>query len=200
MKRPSGHDISDKFSFDNGAAIPPNLLALPNTESNSFYLRYCKNNQIKPHPARFSAELPEFFIRMLTDPADFVFDPFAGSCVTGEVCERLRQRWLCTDLVEDYLKGALGRFVNRSSSASSSRDGGDGPSYYRIPRPGLLWNGEDDDRLPSDGGRIRPQKRTWPDRRDDQQDHPRQPRLITEERATSVASDKSDSATEPSRQ
>ena len=25
MKRPSGHDISEKFSKDNGAAIPPNL-------------------------------------------------------------------------------------------------------------------------------------------------------------------------------
>src|SRR6266851_5135590 len=40
--RPSGHDISDKFSKDNGAAIPPNLIAIPNTESNSAYLRYCE--------------------------------------------------------------------------------------------------------------------------------------------------------------
>ena len=28
-KRPSGHDISDKFGADNGAAIPPNLIAIP---------------------------------------------------------------------------------------------------------------------------------------------------------------------------
>src|SRR5207245_4513363 len=33
--RPSGHDISENFSRDNGAAIPPNLIAIPNTESNS---------------------------------------------------------------------------------------------------------------------------------------------------------------------
>ena len=32
-KRPSGHDISDKFSTNNGAAIPPNLIAIPNTDS-----------------------------------------------------------------------------------------------------------------------------------------------------------------------
>ena len=32
--RPSGHDISEKFSIDNGAAIPPNLIAIANTESN----------------------------------------------------------------------------------------------------------------------------------------------------------------------
>src|SRR5579863_1176691 len=30
--RPSGHDISTNFSTDNGAAIPPNVLAIPNTE------------------------------------------------------------------------------------------------------------------------------------------------------------------------
>ena len=40
--RPSGHDISEQFAVDNGASIPPNLIAIPNTESNSYYLRYCQ--------------------------------------------------------------------------------------------------------------------------------------------------------------
>jgi len=156
MKRPSGHDISEKFAIDNGAAIPPNLLAIPNTESNSFYLRYCREHGLKPHPARFPAELPEFFIRMLTDPGDFVFDPFAGSCVTGEVCERLERRWLCCDLVEEYLKGALGRFVEQRPSTSLPARAEDDPSnYYKIPRPGLLWNGIEDEPLSADGGRKR---------------------------------------------
>ena len=108
---PSGHDISEKFSTDNGAAIPPNLIAIPNTESNSFYLRYCEEKGIKPHPARYPAELPEYFIRMLTEPGDFVVDPFAGSCVTGEVCERTKRRWVCVEIVEDYCDTALGRFI-----------------------------------------------------------------------------------------
>src|SRR3989304_6871115 len=82
--RPSGHDISEKFSTDNKAAIPPNLIALANTESNSYYLRYCREHALSPHPARFPSEIPEYFIRMLTDPGDLVVDPFAGSCVTGE--------------------------------------------------------------------------------------------------------------------
>ena len=89
-KRPSGHDISEKFSTNNGAAIPPNLIALPNTESNGAYQRYCEEHGFDPHPARYPADLPEYFIRMLTDPGDLVIDPFAGSCVTGEVAERLR--------------------------------------------------------------------------------------------------------------
>ena len=48
------------------AIIPPNLIAIPNTESNSLYLRYCEERNLKPHPARYPAELPEYFIRMLT--------------------------------------------------------------------------------------------------------------------------------------
>jgi len=47
---------------------------------------------------------------MLTDEQDLVIDPFAGSCVTGEACERLNRRWKCCELIEDYLKGAVGRF------------------------------------------------------------------------------------------
>lgn len=48
--RPSGHDISDKFSRDNGGSIPPNLLALANTESDGSYQRYCINQNLPIHP------------------------------------------------------------------------------------------------------------------------------------------------------
>lgn len=156
-KRPSGHDISDKFGINNGAAIPPNLIAISNTESNSHYLRYCEKKGIKPHPARFPAELPEFFIRMLSDPGNLVIDPFAGSCVTGEVCERLNRKWTCIELSRDYCEAALGRFERGPDKAAKPAANPDDPSkYYRVPRPGLLWNGETDDSLPEDGGKTRP--------------------------------------------
>lgn len=150
-KRPSGHDISEKFSVDNEGAIPPNLIVLPNTESNSYYLRYCKENRIKPHPARYPSELPEYFIRMLTDVGDLVVDPFAGSCVTGAVAERLERRWICGELVKEYLEGALARFdkENLHSTNGSRQD------YYNLPRPGLLWDGEETAPLPDDGGKKR---------------------------------------------
>jgi DNA modification methylase len=164
-RRPSGHDISEKFAVDNGASIPPNLIAVANTESNSFYLRYCRDNGIKPHPARYPAHLPEFFIRMLTDRGDLVVDPFAGSCVTGEVCERLGRRWLCIDTSEEYLRGALGRFI-RPSEPSLERNAqvvaedeslyyDDEALYYQISRPGVLWGALEDHPLPSDGGKKR---------------------------------------------
>lgn len=108
--RPSGHNISDKFEKNNGGAIPPNLISIANTESNSHYLTACRDAGIKPHPARYPAALPELFIRFLTDESDIVLDPFAGSNVTGEVCERLRRKWIAFELVEDYLKGSHFRF------------------------------------------------------------------------------------------
>lgn len=155
--RPSGHDISEKFSRDNGAAIPPNLIAVPNTESNSRYLRYCAENDIRAHPARFPASLPEYFIRLATDPGDMILDPFAGSCVTGEVAERLERKWICVEVNEEYLLGAKVRF----DSADTPDKVAKGPkkprdSYYRIPHPGLLWDDGPKDPLPEDGGRSRP--------------------------------------------
>jgi len=154
--RPSGHDISEKFSRDNGAAIPPNILAIPNTESNSYYLRYCNEHKIKPHPARFPAALPEFFIRMLTDEGDMVFDPFAGSCVTGEVCERLRRKWACVDLVEEYLQGALGRFERPPQPQQETMFKVCGEVItYKLYHPAALWNGQQEEPLPRDGGKTR---------------------------------------------
>jgi hypothetical protein len=47
MKRPSGHDISEKFNRDNGAAIPPNLIALAHTESNSVLRRVSGNRGVR---------------------------------------------------------------------------------------------------------------------------------------------------------
>jgi len=153
-KRPSGHDISDKFSKSNKAAIPPNLLAIPNTESNSYYQRYCIENGLKIHPARFPSQLPEYFIRMLTDEGDLVIDPFAGSCVTGEVCERLNRRWICVELMEEYLKGALARFEKPHPSINEKQKSQE--KYYKIPIPGILWDEFEHEELAMDGGKNRP--------------------------------------------
>ncbi len=154
--RPSGHDISKQFQIDNGAAIPPNLLAIANTESNSKYLRYCRTNELRPHPARFPAELPEFFVRMLTDEGDLVIDPFAGSCMTGEICERLQRRWLCVELQESYLKGAIGRFETPEGQTSSTKKHPAKRSYFKLPRVGLLWDERTKNKLAKNGGKKRP--------------------------------------------
>ena len=109
--RPSGHDIGKQFSTDNGGAIPPNLLQIANSESNSAYLRLCKLVGAEAHPARFPAALPEFFVRFLTDPGDLVVDIFAGSNTTGHVSESLSRRWIAMELRRDYVAASALRFL-----------------------------------------------------------------------------------------
>jgi site-specific DNA-methyltransferase (cytosine-N4-specific) len=116
-KRPSGHDISDQFGRDNGGAIPSNLLQIPNTESNSAYLRYCKLVETTGHPARFPMKLPEFFVEFLTDEKDTVLDIFAGSNTTGAAAEGLGRRWIAFEKEQRYLATSAFRFLNDLSDA-----------------------------------------------------------------------------------
>jgi site-specific DNA-methyltransferase (cytosine-N4-specific) len=109
--RPSGHDIAAAFGKENAGAIPSNLLRIPNTESNSHYLRACKLLGQEGHPARFPAELPRFFMKFLTDPGDVVVDIFSGSNTTGEVAEELGRQWLAIELDRSYATLSAVRFM-----------------------------------------------------------------------------------------
>lgn len=117
-KRPSGHDISKRFAEDNGGAIPPNLLQIPNTESNSQYLRCCKIVGIAGHPARFPEKIPEFFIRFLTEAGDTILDIFAGSNTTGAVAEALGRRWIAFEIDQLYLAASAFRFLSAVQAES----------------------------------------------------------------------------------
>jgi len=118
-KRPSQHDISPHFRKDNGGAIPPNLLAIPNTCSSDEYFNRCREAALPIHPARFVPGVPEFFIRFLTRPRQLVLDPFAGSNVTGQVAESLQRRWISVEISGDYVAGSRLRFTSARGSAAA---------------------------------------------------------------------------------
>jgi site-specific DNA-methyltransferase (cytosine-N4-specific) len=118
-KRPSGHNITAKFGKDRGGAIPANLIEddVPsnlidrgNNESNSEYIKYCKECGAKVHPARFPAALPQFFIKLLTDRNEVVLDPFAGSNTTGWVAEALERYWISIEVEKEYVTNSALRF------------------------------------------------------------------------------------------
>jgi DNA modification methylase len=111
--RPSGHDIGESFGNDNGGAIPSNLLQISNSESNGNYQAACKKLDLKAHPARFPAKLPEFFINFLTEPSDIVVDIFAGSNTTGFAAEQLKRKWLSFDNHSEYVAMSVFRFVSK---------------------------------------------------------------------------------------
>ncbi len=124
-ERASGHKITSKFTDRGGAIAPnvlkaewqpnfeewqPNLLERGNNESNSEYIRRCEQKGQKPHPARYPAALPEFFIRFLTDAGSLIVDPFAGSNTTGAVAEKLDRRWLAFEIEPKYVENSRLRF------------------------------------------------------------------------------------------
>ncbi|KYP80107.1 DNA-methyltransferase [Ferroacidibacillus organovorans] len=134
--RPSGHNVSKKWGIDNGGAIPPNLLnyhdvdlslvdnllEIANTRSSDRYLSACRTLGVKAHPARFPRQLPQFFIEFLTDPGDLVYDPFGGSCVTGEVAEELERRWITSEIDPSYVLSSKYRFFDLESSPEDEED------------------------------------------------------------------------------
>jgi DNA modification methylase len=127
-QRPSGHNITEKWGRDQGGAICSNLLQYGNNDSNGSYLKLCEAAGVKPHPARFPPQLPEFFIKFLTDENDLVVDIFGGSNTTGWVAEKLRRRWLAFEADKSYLEASRFRFA-----AGEAVEGGADPESYRLP-------------------------------------------------------------------
>lgn len=119
--RPSGHDIAAAFGKENGGAVPSNLLQIPNTDSNSHYLRTCKLLGKNSHPARFPAALPKFFIEFLTEPGDCVVDIFSGSNTTGFAAEQLGRKWLSIELDREFAALSALRFMERCAESDIPR-------------------------------------------------------------------------------
>ena len=123
-KRPSEHDISEAaFLRDNGGAIPSNVLTYANTQNGDAYQIYCRENELRLHPARMPADLAKFFIKFLTVAGDVVLDPFSGSNTTGAAAEELERFWISIEASEDYIKGSRGRFGDRITSDSFTENG-----------------------------------------------------------------------------
>jgi site-specific DNA-methyltransferase (cytosine-N4-specific) len=115
VSRPSEHKISDKFYNVHKGAIHPNIFEYSNTDSQSKYIRLCRKYGIKPNPARYPVQLPEFFIKFLTNRGGKILDPFAGSNATGEAAERLGRKWISIDVEYEYLRVSMLRFFNEKT-------------------------------------------------------------------------------------
>jgi len=125
-QRPSGHNITEKWGKDQGGAICSNLLQYGNNDANGDYMKRCAEAGVKPHPARFPTQLPEFFLKYLTDPGDLVLDIFGGSNTTGFVAEQMERRWLTFELERKYLESSRLRFLGERThplTGYPTRDG-----------------------------------------------------------------------------
>lgn len=127
--RPSEHKISETgFLKDHGGSIahnffelealddnrdvrlPHNVMSFSNVSSNDSFMRKCKENGIKPHPARMHKGIVNFFIEFLTDEHDLIFDPFGGSNTTGYCAELKNRNWFAIEASENYAEQSTLRF------------------------------------------------------------------------------------------
>lgn len=58
------------------------------------------------HPARFPAEIPGFFIDLLTNKGDVVLDPFMGSGTTGIEAKKRCRKAIGFDIMPEYVEMA----------------------------------------------------------------------------------------------
>ena len=85
----SGMDMSKRYISDYVRAS--NVLTFPVDTTNH------------KHPAVFPKQLPEFFIKLMTEPDAIVFDPFCGSGTTCLVAKELGRNYLGCDIMQEYV-------------------------------------------------------------------------------------------------
>lgn len=56
------------------------------------------------HPAPYHPQLPEWFIRWLTDEGDVVLDPFMGGGTTAEAALKLKRNYIGFEINPEYIK------------------------------------------------------------------------------------------------
>jgi site-specific DNA-methyltransferase (adenine-specific) len=54
------------------------------------------------HPARFPLGIPDFFVKLLTEPGQIVIDPFGGTGTTAVAAETLGRHWLVCEIDPKY--------------------------------------------------------------------------------------------------
>ena len=63
-----------------------------------------KNKPTAKHPAPFHWQLPEFFIKWLTDEGDLVYDPFMGSGTTAYACLKNNREYIGSEINKNYIQ------------------------------------------------------------------------------------------------
>jgi site-specific DNA-methyltransferase (cytosine-N4-specific) len=101
----------DSFGRVTTGRIPRNVIERGHACGDTMaYRRHAHALGLPIHGAMQPTSIPDFFIRFLTEPGDLVVDPFGGTVKTGLAAERLGRRWLVTEWMLEYLRGAAEMF------------------------------------------------------------------------------------------
>jgi DNA modification methylase len=103
----------DSFGRVTAGRIPRNVMERGHACSDTkTYRRKAHALGLPKHGAIQPTSIPDFFIRFLTEPGELVVDPFGGTVKTGLAAERLGRRWLVTEWMYEYLRGAAEIFTH----------------------------------------------------------------------------------------
>ena len=85
----SGMNMSRRYSSE--MVRPSNVITMPIDSTNH------------KHPATFPISLPTFFIKLLSEEGDIVYDPFTGSGTTLKAAKDLNRKYIGTEIMEEYI-------------------------------------------------------------------------------------------------
>ena len=86
----------------------------------------------KKHPAVFPADIPDFFIKLLSPPGGLVVDPFSGSGTTGVTALSLGRNCILIDNQPTYYKVALRRLEKELNTHTIKQTDNGANSYYTL--------------------------------------------------------------------
>lgn len=101
----------DSYGRITEGKIPRNVILRGHgCNDTSAYRQHAKDLGLPVHGAMQPTSIPDFFIRLLTEPGELVVDTFGGTIRTGLAAERLGRRWFVTEWMLQYIRGSAELF------------------------------------------------------------------------------------------
>ena len=109
-----GYRAKEPHSYREGLALPSNVLHIP-----------AGGERGVEHSAAYPVALPAWFLRLLTDPGDLVYDPFLGSGTTLVAATNLGRVCYGTELSPRYCDVILDRWSRHTGEQPQLLDAQD---------------------------------------------------------------------------
>lgn len=93
------------FGTPTAGRLPRNVIERGHRCTDTLFVRTrAKELGLQPHGAMFPTAIPDFFIRLLTQPEELVVDPFGGAGKTAIAAERTGRRWMIFEWMLEYAR------------------------------------------------------------------------------------------------
>ena len=114
VKRVGSYAKETKGKIPRNVFFDSNILLFPNNcVSGKAVSDYAKSLGIASHGAKMPLSLAEKLVQFFSREGDLVVDPFGGTLTTGHAAEKHKRRWICTDMMWEYIRSSFIRFEDR---------------------------------------------------------------------------------------